>query len=293
MTLHVGAVVLSFEDAELVLGAIASLTAGSRVPDELVVVDNASSAEVIARQQRAAPGVELLLRPSNDGYGAAMNEAAAVLSERGCDVLVFLTHDCRLERDALAALEAHLEHEPATSVVGPVLGRSSVPSRVWSAGGDLKGRRLAPRHRLHGQALATVGEDDRTPCAWLDGAALVVRSAAFEAVGGFRTEYFLYWEDVDLCRELAAAGGDVVCLTAARGWQEPSMTPAYLACRNRLLYLRRKGDRAGVVAATGEALLRVLRDLGRGQGRLAVLGAAGVWDGLRGHFRPGLARERP
>jgi GT2 family glycosyltransferase len=44
---------------------------------------------------------------------------------------------------------------------------------------------------------------------WVEGAAMAIRRAAFEAVSGFDASYFLYFEEVDLCYRLAAAGWQV------------------------------------------------------------------------------------
>ena len=46
--------------------------------------------------------------------------------------------------------------------------------------------------------------------AWVSGAALIVRRAAFEAIAGFDEGLFLYKEDEDLCLRLRQAGGRVV-----------------------------------------------------------------------------------
>jgi N-acetylglucosaminyl-diphospho-decaprenol L-rhamnosyltransferase len=44
---------------------------------------------------------------------------------------------------------------------------------------------------------------------WVSGAALVIRTEAWRAVGGFDTRYFMYFEDEDLCRRLRALGWEV------------------------------------------------------------------------------------
>ena len=48
--------------------------------------------------------------------------------------------------------------------------------------------------------------DAPTAVPWVLGAALAVRRSAFDAAGGFDERYFMYYEEVDLCRRLADAG---------------------------------------------------------------------------------------
>ena len=52
--------------------------------------------------------------------------------------------------------------------------------------------------------------DTPTDVAWVSGAAIAVERIAFEAVGGFDENLFLYKEDEDLCLRLRAGGGRIV-----------------------------------------------------------------------------------
>ena len=51
---------------------------------------------------------------------------------------------------------------------------------------------------------------------WVAGMFLAFRREAFAAVDGFDERYFLYYEDVDLCRRLRASGFDVRLVPGAR-----------------------------------------------------------------------------
>lgn len=283
--MRLGVVVLAFEPGEVILETMAAIAASRCAPDEVLVMDNASSAAGLAALVAAYPSAQIDRRRTNDGYGAAMNDGAEQLMERGCDRLLFLTQETVLAPDTVDVLEAALD-ESRTAVLGPLLCRRSSPDTVWTSGGRITAVRRSPRHCDHGRPRTTVTGSPKA-VTWLDGACLYATASTFQAVGGFRTDLFLYLEDVDFCRRVRAVGGEVTCVAAAVAWQEPSMTPPYLAARNRALVLGRFG-------VTVDVWLHSLLDPIRGRPRRrAQLARRGLRDARTGRLDRSLALERP
>ncbi len=191
---------------------------------EIVVCDNASvdgTAELVAA---SFPTVRLLRHAENIGFAAANNRAAAQATGRH---LLFLNPDTWVDADLAAVLVRFLDsHEQAGGCAPRVLNpdgslqRGSVrafPTLTTLLYDQLGLSRLLPRSPRFGHYLMT----------WWDhqqqrevdqpmGACLAVRREAFAAVAGFDEGYFMYFEDVELCRALHDAGWKIFFLPEAR-----------------------------------------------------------------------------
>ena len=64
--------------------------------------------------------------------------------------------------------------------------------------------RMLPRH-----VVSLPMTDERRPCDWVSGAAMVVRRSVFERIGLLDEGYFLYFDEVDFCFRARRAGFDV------------------------------------------------------------------------------------
>lgn len=197
-----------------------SIPAASSLPVRVVISDNAStdgSLEGLGTRE----GVEILRNGRNLGYGAAANRGAAGGDERW---LVIANPDVALTPGALDALVAASERWPQGGAFGPA---------ILSPDGSLypSARMLPSLGR--GIGHATLGwvwpgnpwstayrNDARTPhegpVGWLSGSFLLLDRAAFDAVGGFDENYFMYFEDVDLGDRLGRAGFANVYVPSAK-----------------------------------------------------------------------------
>lgn len=173
------------------------------------------------------PGVVTLHDPSNPGFGAGQNRGARV----GCaQMLLLLNPDAWLAPAVLANALSLLAEDPSIAALQGAIANNETGELERSAG-----RMLGPIH-LAGRALHLVGllrfapvralarrvpatndhverrQDVNRAVESLAATAVLVRRTAFEQVGGFDEDYFLYGEDLDLCRRFRSAGWTLVAL---------------------------------------------------------------------------------
>jgi GT2 family glycosyltransferase len=182
---------------------------------EVVVVDNASPPDPAAARLRRAPGVSLRRWRRNRGFAQAVNEGCRL--SRG-DWLLLLNPDVTPDADfldaALALADRRAAADPTAGVFGfrlrdPDGGRQRSTGPFPTLAGTLL-RLLLPRPRRKYDGGPA---HERRRVDWATGCCLLVRRACWKQLGGLDPDFFLYYEDVDLCRRARAAGWSV--------WYEP------------------------------------------------------------------------
>jgi N-acetylglucosaminyl-diphospho-decaprenol L-rhamnosyltransferase len=217
-----------------------------RLEVPLAIADNASAdgtRRLLAEWARRTDRLEVIASAVNQGFAAAANRAVAATGDR--DVLV-LNPDVELPgAGPVDALARALAARPRAGIVAPrLVGSDGVVQptarRLASAPAMLGSlpavARLAPPLRFaYERYLGPSLTAEAHPVGWVIGAAMLIRRAAFDAVGGFDEGFFLYMEDADLCRRLYLAGWDVVYLPAIRlrhGYARASSVPGATVLRS-------------------------------------------------------------
>ena len=201
------------------LGAFLSTLSGATTrPYEVVLADNGSTDGVPAAA--AGPGVRLLETGGNLGYGKAANLGA---SGHLGDWLVVANPDVTWSPGALDELLAAASRWPTAGCLGPAIRTPDdqlYPSaRAFPSLGRGIGHALFgwwwPANPWTRSYRAEVGTPVEGRTGWLSGSCMLLRREAFEAVSGFDPTYFMYCEDMDLCRRLGEAGWDNVYVPSA------------------------------------------------------------------------------
>jgi GT2 family glycosyltransferase len=194
------------------LQASASLKAGDA---EIVIVDNHSPVHPIVKRLRRQPNVSLWRWRQNRGFARAVNEGCRLSQADWCLLLNPDTTPTEEFLDGVVALLNRLE--PNAGIVGFHL-RNSDGTRQRSAGPfptllSTLARIVLPRSRRKYHTLRT---EKRCEVAWVTGCCLLVRRDCLQDLGGLDEDFFLYYEDVDLCRRARERGWSV--------WFEPNLT---------------------------------------------------------------------
>lgn len=217
-----GVVIVSYNSGEQLEPCLTSLRAHAGVPLRVIVVDNASSDRTVAMVRERFPEVEVLENVHNLGFGAACNQGIRKLAD---GPVLILNPDIVVEPGSLQRMLETLSSDPLVGIVGAALyypqGDRQASCRTIQTPWLIALRRLplGRWRRFQGALERHLHQDTSEPRVetdWLLGACMLVRREAMEAVGLFDERYFLYFEDVDWCYRMWAAGWKVICDNQAR-----------------------------------------------------------------------------
>ncbi|MEW6263001.1 MAG: glycosyltransferase family 2 protein [Thermodesulfobacteriota bacterium] len=221
--IQVSVIYVNWNCAEEILASVDSVkrwTSGG-LDHEIIVVDN-DSRETIEPLRR--PEIKLIRNAYNAGFGAGCNLGAQ--AARG-DFLFFLNPDTRLQNDVLGLLTNFLRARSEAGAVGPMIleegGRihfravRNLPSLFNEFLEHTTLTFKFPRNRLTGRPYYSYWDhQSQREVKALLGAAMFFRRRVFEEIGGFDPRFFLYYEEVDLCKRTWDAGHKIYYFPQAR-----------------------------------------------------------------------------
>lgn len=219
----VDVVIVNYRSYDELSRCLAGLEGNRSVIASVTVVDHESNLDAAARIAGRFQWARLLERSTNEGFATGVNLGAGT---GRAPFLLLLNPDCVVRGDAIGRLAEYAVTRADAGVVGPC---------ILNADGTVQGS----ARRFPGVTTAIAGRSSwltsrfpNNPVSrrnlpalerrtspldvdWVSGACMLVRRSAFEQVGAMDEDFFLYWEDADLCRRLAKQGWRTVYVPEA------------------------------------------------------------------------------
>ena len=207
----VAVLIVNWNGGALLTRCLESLEQQRRRPDHIVVVDNGSTDDSLARAHERLRQVELIRLKENVGFARANNLAAKAAGR--FDTFALLNPDAVADAGWLEALLATADREPTVAAFASQMRLASAPDYLDGAGDTyhVSGRAWRNGHKISSADWPATSSEVFAPCA----AAALYRREAFEEVGGFDERYFCYFEDVDLGFRLRLRGHRCLYVPAA------------------------------------------------------------------------------
>ncbi|MFB3855251.1 MAG: glycosyltransferase family 2 protein [Vicinamibacterales bacterium] len=211
--MSVSVVILSHNRPSRLRQALDSVARQTSPVTETIVVDNRSAtSDEIARIVSCYAGVRLVANDRNAGFTGGMNMGLRLASSEH----VLLTEDDMvLEPGCVEAFLAFSRRAASRTLSSGLILRDDT-GIVHFAGGDV---RLDEAYRLAirgaGCERGSLRQHEPYEVTYLTGALLFARTDSLRKLGGFRDDFFMYMEDVELCLRAARFGYRMVLVPSA------------------------------------------------------------------------------
>ncbi len=190
-------IIVTYDSAHCILPLSDCLTG---VPN-VIFVDNGSQDHTTTEIAKSFPNAILIKNSRNEGFGAANNRA---LMTCATPFALLLNPDCVLEPKDIGKLMSLAAKQPDAAIVAPHLIR--------------RNKSLELSYRWPQGHWKSFGPATSGPCCvgFVSGAAMLLNMKIMRDVGFFDEDFFLYYEDEDLCQRLFEAKKQIIVVPDAK-----------------------------------------------------------------------------
>jgi hypothetical protein len=209
---------------------------------KIIIVDNGSTNESLSELRKAFPSLEIIETGSNLGFAEGNNIGIRSAIKQNADHVLLLNNDTVVDPEILNAFLAQASNLPLAGIFAAKIYYFLNPSKIWFAGGKWDTSTPGFKHIGMGaedsEEFSKVMETD-----YACGCALFASIPMLKDIGLLDPEYFLNFEETDLCYRAKAKGFKIYFVPKAKVWHKVSATignksalQRYFLTRNLLLW---------------------------------------------------------
>jgi GT2 family glycosyltransferase/glycosyltransferase involved in cell wall biosynthesis len=213
-------VIVNHNTSGALIQCVESIFAITKMPYQIIVVDNASQDDSVDRILALRdPRIRLIRNHRNLGFAKAVNQGI----KAGMSPYIFLLNaDVRVTENWLYPLIRCFEKDADTAVIGPKL----IDSKGRITGAGVVGSNQNFWARGFREQNGPGRYDRAQDCISVSGAVFGIRRSLLDSIGYFDENYFMYYEDTDYAFQARSKGYRVVYCPASTVYHEVGQSPA-------------------------------------------------------------------
>ncbi|MBS4014676.1 MAG: glycosyltransferase family 2 protein [Bacteroidetes bacterium] len=191
-------IIINYKTPDLLLRCINSIKLPKSIPNEIIVIDNASnddSKQIVTNQ---FPNIIWIQNPINEGFGRANNIGVSIAKG---EYLLLLNSDMILQENTILCCLQEVKKHPQIGVLGCKLLNEdgSFQKSMFSVASF---RKLIDQNLIFNYFLPLKKEKEDA----VMGSFMMIPKKVFQEVGGFDPDFFMYSEELELCHRISKAG---------------------------------------------------------------------------------------
>jgi GT2 family glycosyltransferase len=211
-------IIVNYNVKEFLQNLLHSLEkASSNISKEIIVVDNASDDGSVELLKSKFPKIKLIENKTNLGFGKANNQALNIAAGK---YLLMINPDTIVGEDTLEKTISFFKSHGEAGLAGckilnpdgtlQLACRRSFPGPWTSFCKVTRLSSLFPKSKIFARYNLTYLDENQTyEVDAVSGSFMMMTKDAYNKVGGFDEEFFMYGEDLDLCYRIQKAGFQV------------------------------------------------------------------------------------
>jgi len=258
----VSIIIVNWNAKAYLKGCLESILSQTFTDYEIILVDNASSDDSVTFVKDNFPQVKIIQNKDNVGFAEGNNIGIENSSGK---IIALFNPDAVAEKDWLSILVSILQSsKKIAAVTGKMyyLGDQYGKDAVFCTWSKIDPYSAAPYNFHNDEPVSKVD--------YLSGAAMAIKRDVLENIGLMDSDYFLYFEESDLCARMIKAGYDLMYVPRAIVWHavsplSNSENKIYYMERSRIRFALKNFDPSYVVSFffifLGETLFVIFRDI--------------------------------
>jgi len=258
----VSIIIVTWNSAKDIVNCINSIKKQTYTDFEILLVDNNSNDNSVDIVRKHYPDIQIIENKNNLGFAEGNNIG---IQKANGEILAFVNPDVILDPDWLNNLVTKLQSSNKIGgVVGKIfyMGEKYPKDAIFCTWSKIDPFTATPYNFTNNEPASKVD--------YLSGAAMLVKKEIIDTVGLIDSNYFLYFEETDLCARIIRAGYDLMYVPTAKAWHVVSPSSSsdkkiYFMERNRFRFAVKNFDSSYIpifiTIYLAESLMIFFRDI--------------------------------